>query len=162
MKLVRNEVPALMRNLRELTSMDVLVGIPAEKSTRSSEEGSSLGNAALGYIHETGAPEAGIPSRPFLMPGVRRAQKPIAQLLKSAVRSMSDGDRAEAERAMHAAGITAVNSVRRQIQQGEGFAPLAASTLAARRRRGRTGTRPLIDTGQLRNSITYVLREDKG
>jgi hypothetical protein len=48
--------------------------------------------------------------------------------------------------------------VRAFITAGQGFAPLAAATLAARRRKGRTGTKPLIDTGQLRRAITYVLR----
>jgi hypothetical protein len=32
-------------------------------------------------------------------------------------------------------------------------------TLERRRAKGRTGTKPLIDTGQLRNAITYVLRK---
>jgi hypothetical protein len=34
--------------------------------------------------------------------------------------------------------------------------------LRARRARGRTGDVPLVDTGELRNSITYVIRKATG
>ena len=62
--------------------------------------------------------------------------------------------------ALHRVGLTAQNSVRRVINAGVA-PPLAASTLRSRRTRKvakRTGTVALIDTGQLRNSITYVIR----
>jgi hypothetical protein len=35
---------------------------------------------------------------------------------------------------------------------------LAERTLAARKARGRTGEKPLIDTGQLRNAVTFVVQ----
>ena len=61
--------------------------------------------------------------------------------------------------AKNKAGLIAQNSVKATITAGEGFAPLAESTLAARKRRGVSRTKPLIDTGSLLNSITYVIRK---
>ena len=60
----------------------------------------------------------------------------------------------------HAAGLIAQNSVRRTLTTAA-YRPLSERTLAERRARGRTGTKPLIDTGQYRNSITYVVRDGK-
>ncbi|MDD1617199.1 MAG: hypothetical protein LUQ28_12105, partial [Methylococcaceae bacterium] len=56
------------------------------------------------------------------------------------------------------AGIVAQNSVKATITKGEGFEPLAESTIKARQRKGFKGTKPLIRTGQLRNSITYIVK----
>jgi hypothetical protein len=59
--------------------------------------------------------------------------------------------------AQNKAGLIAESSVRKKINEGP-FEPLAPKTLQERKRRGRTGEKPLIDTGQLRNSVTYVIR----
>jgi len=50
--------------------------------------------------------------------------------------------------------------VKAKISSGP-FKKLADATLAARRRRGRTGTKPLQDTDQLLNSVTYVMRKTR-
>jgi len=60
--------------------------------------------------------------------------------------------------ALTKAGIVAQNSVKAAITKGEGFAPLADATVKARQRKGFKGTKPLIRTGQLRNSITYIVK----
>jgi hypothetical protein len=99
-----------------------------------------------------------LPARPFLVPGVESAQKAATDELKKGADDAMDGNAHAADKALHRAGIVASNAVKAKINSG--IAPeLAESTLAARRRRGRTGTTPLIDTGSLRNAITYVLRK---
>ena len=130
-----------------------------------------MSNAVLGYIHETGAPEVNIPERPFLLPGVRDASKQVAALLKRGAQAAMAGDTARVDRALHAAGIAATNAVKRKITVGP-FAPLAPSTIKRRQRRTKGSSyrrsassaadvKPLIDTGQLRQSITYVVRSKK-
>ncbi|MNT50592.1 hypothetical protein D3C72_1875180 [compost metagenome] len=58
---------------------------------------------------------------------------------------------------MGGAGMTASNSVKAKINSN--IRPeLAESTLEARRQRGVTRENTLVDTGQLRNSVTYVIR----
>lgn len=153
-----DRLKAVLQSINGLVQKEVLVGIPDSAPERKDDE--PIGNAAIGYIQETGSPVNNIPPRPFLVPGVAEATAKVTPQLQKGVEAALDGDVDGAERRMAAAGLLAQNSVRARINSG--ISPeLKDSTLAARRRRGRTGTVPLIDTGQLRNSITYVIRKRK-
>src|SRR5882672_9569301 len=145
--------------LKLMSSMEVLVGIPAEKAPRTSAEAKTqpINNAALGYIHNYGSPTQNIPPRPFMEPGIKDAKAGIEESLKRAGLAALDGNADQMMKSLHAAGIKAASGVKNKINSNIP-PPLGKSTLAARRRRGRTGTKTLIDTGQLRNSITYVVR----
>jgi hypothetical protein len=151
-----DRVKRIARALEVLPGKQVLVGVPEERSARP-EENDDVSNATLGYIHEFGAPEANIPARPFLIPGIRDGRGKFSRYLKQAAAGALDSEAKTLENALGAAGQVAASSVQRKITTGP-FAPLAASTLARRRARGRTGTRPLIDTGALRRAITWVVR----
>lgn len=152
---IKDRVSGLKEAFHLLTLKDVLVGIPSDTAER--KEDASLTNAEIGYIQEHGAPEANIPARPFLIPGIREGKDGIVGQLRAAAKKTMRGDRSAAEQGLNRAGMVAQNFVRTEINKG--IAPsLAPTTIKARQRRGRTGTKPLIDTGQLRNSITYVLR----
>ncbi len=157
----RDNTAQLAKALRELVQQQVLVGIPAEQAPR---EGEGINNAELGYIHEFGAPEANIPARPFLVPGVESAKDEIAKRYKAGAKAVLEG-RTTAEQVHHGVGIVAVNAVKEKITDGP-FAPLKPATVAARKRKhkGRTDDNPtpLVDTGQLKASINYVVRPGKG
>jgi len=157
--LLKDNFNDIVKALNALPVHDVLVGIPEENADREKSEG-PITNAALGYIHENGAPEVNIPARPFLVPGIHAAEPKLVKYMAQAGKAALDGDQGKIDRILHAAGIVASNSVKDTINAGVAPA-LAESTLAARARRGRTGNIPLIDTGQLRNSITYVVRNQK-
>jgi phage gpG-like protein len=143
----------VLKELLALPLTQVYVGIPEVRARR---KGEAANNAFLGYIHEFGAPEANIPARPFLIPGVHAAREQIANKMKAAAIAAVDVKPEGVNRALHGAGLVARNSAVRMITGGT-FLPLKPGTLAARRRRGRTGDKPLLDTGQLRASITYVV-----
>lgn len=145
----------ILQALKEVGKKDVLVGIPEGNSDR---DDSDIGNAAIGYINENGSPAQNIPARPHLVPGVRKAQSETLPLLKAAAQSILSGDSAEANRSLEQAGTLAANSVKSVITNAE-FVPLAPDTIRNRLSRGRTGDKPLIDTGQYRRSITYVVRD---
>lgn len=158
LEIKRDDVASLMKAVKSLTKTDILVGVPSEETER--DDGAQINNATLAYIHENGSPAAGIPARPFLAPGIEAAKEKITDRLQRAAKAALSNDTGSANVQLNSAGLIAQNSVRGLINSG--IAPaLEASTLASRRRRGRTGTVPLIDTGQLRNSITYVVREKK-
>jgi hypothetical protein len=148
--------------MQALEATDVLVGIPAEKAPRTSAQakGTPITNAAIGYISEYGLPSKNIPARPNLIPGVRDAQRQITDRFMKVGVAALEGKPAEMLAQFHAAGMVATLSVKRKIVTGP-FIPLAAATLSARRRRGHTGTKPLIETGQFLNAHTYVLRRRK-
>ena len=140
--------------MHHLTLKKVMVGIPAQKASR---PGTPINNAALGYIHEHGSPARNIPARPWLVPGTRQAQKDYLPHLKKAAELAMSGDKHSVDVELHSAGIVAVSGVKLYFNTAN-FVPLRPSTLAARRRAGFLGTRPLVRTGQLRNAINYVLR----
>lgn len=148
---------ALKKAVRQLLKNQVLVGIPDGAAERQAEPGveSQPSNALLGYVHEFGSDEHNIPPRPFLVPGVEGAKDQIVARMRQAGEAALNGTDAVG-RGLNAVGLVAQNAVQEKITEGP-FAPLAERTLEARRAKGRTGERPLIDTGQLRRSITYVV-----
>jgi hypothetical protein len=168
--------------LKILADVEVLVGVPEETTDVRNEDGVEyISNASLAYIHDNGAPEVGIPPRPFMVPGVQSVQpKLTTQLRRVATVAFNTRNASEVERAMHLAGLTAQLAIQKTIQQGIP-PPLADSTLKARarKRKGRVGpglellsrsmgakpsmdfVTPLIDTGDMLKSITYVIRSRK-
>lgn len=169
---VVDKVAKTVEAIGYLASRRVMVGVTGEKAGR---RDGSIDNASLAYIHENGAPEVGIPARPFLRPGVQDVQPRIVSYLNQAMTAALDGNKGKVERIYNAVGLVAQNSIRGKITAGLS-PPLADSTLRARARRGRKGAKlelksraggaapgivyakPLLDTGQLRAAITYVVR----
>ena len=145
-------LPDLLRRMAAVAQRDVLIGVPAGEQR---DDGPT--NAEIGYQNEFGSPANNIPARPHLLPGVAAVQDKAAARLAQAASAAATGRMSDAERHLHAAGLIAQNSVRRTLT-ASAYRPLSERTLAERRARGRTGTRPLVDTGQYRNSITYVVR----
>jgi len=155
----------LRSRLEMLTKRQVLVGVPQTKPSggdnTSRRERTKANNAMLAYVHDNGSPLQGIPRREFLRPGIKGAQREIAEKQRQTARAALDEGGAERiEKGLVAVGLIAQRAVRKKITDGP-FSPLKAGTLRARRRRGRTGTRPLIDTGQLRNAINFAVRDKK-
>lgn len=160
----------------------VMVGVPAEKTDRRDEGINKLTNAALAYIHTNGAPEVGIPARPFLEPGIRRVQGQTVELFKKAGQLALSGQAGAVDRILHAVGLINQASARSVITEGIP-PPLAAGTVE--RRIGRRKSKkwradrralvaanvdaglapgaglftPLIDSAQLLKSVSYVLRK---
>jgi len=157
-RMLMNKLPKLKISLDQLTHQNVMVGVPQDKVKRQDED-SPIGNASLAYLHDNGAPGANIPARPFMRPGIEAAKKTIIRQFQLAAKKALHKDDAAIERGLNMAGIAAQNAIRAAINEGPGPA-LSEGTLAARRRRGREGTKPLVDTGQLRNSINYVIRSE--
>lgn len=153
--MIRNKFPMFVNSLKSLSS-DVLVGVPST-GTQRREKGAAMNNATLAYIHDNGSPAANIPARPFMRPGIKTVQSRIVETLKAGASGVLRADPGQVDKALNRAGLIAQSSIRAEINSGIA-PPLAASTLAARRARGRTGTKPLVDTAQLRNSINYVVR----
>lgn len=159
--------------MRLLTRSEVLVGIPADKGGHPGED-DPVTYSEVGYIHENGAPDANIPARPFLIPGIRAAHDQIVDQLRGAGRAALEGNAGGVAKALERAGIIGQNSVRAQFVDND-WPELAESTLNKRgpatrdesgkitkrgkTRRERGAVNPLQDTGLLRKSITYVVRK---
>lgn len=151
-----DNVQSILDALNTLTNKDVLVGIPEARDEREGE--GKFGNAGIGFINENGSPAQNIPPRPHLKPGVQAAETEFIPHLRTAALKALEGNAEGAVTSLGRAGSVAANGVKRYITI-TGFIPLADSTIANRRRRGRTGNKPLIDTGEYRRSITHVVRD---
>lgn len=157
-KMTYDRVPQVQAMMEGLSASRVLVGIPADDAARKPEPGEKvdINNATIAYIMENGSAAANIPARPFLIPGVSDARDRIAGIFRSGLQKVAAGLDPDIDRTLHRVGLVAQASVRNKINTGP-LAPLAPATLRARRRRGRTGEKPLIDTGQLKNAVNYVV-----
>lgn len=159
-KVTKDRTAALKAAIKALIQDRVLVGIPSEKAFRDpdpEDPNPQLNNAEIGYLNEFGAPDANIPARPHLVPGTRKVLPKIEKLYRAAAIKALDGDAAAVHEANGKVGFTATSSIKGYITDGIA-PPLAESTIRDRKRRGRDGETPLLDTGQYRRNIDFVIR----
>jgi len=180
-EITRDTVNARVKAIQQITKTQVFVGIPEDKISRNNSDQAT--NAQLGYIHEFGSPARNIPARPWLVPGIRSSARDYMPHLRGAAAAALDGKPDIALRELNAAGLIAAQSAKRMMASGN-FVPLSPATIRQRQyargtksmrtsekqylaliRQGvspataqlATGIRPLINTRQLFNSVTYVL-----
>lgn len=137
-KITRQNLEQVQDNLRLLANLEVLVGFPEDSTERDEKAGDEgpITNAALGYIHDNGAPEVNIPARPFMKPAIEENKDKIEKALGGALKQGMRGDAVKMEMAMVAAGLTAKLAIQNKINEGIP-PPLAERTLKARARRGK-------------------------
>ena len=160
------------------TRTEVLVGIPRSTAMR---PGDKISNAEIAYINEHGDPARRIPPRPFMEPGLTRCRDKVRDVMAAGVQRLAQSGslRPAAERV----GLICQASIRgvftdnnwkplsprtimaraqRTVSKHKGFADKSARAqqgMLQRELARRAGDRPLIDTGALRQSITYVVTE---
>jgi len=137
-----------------LQKKQVLAGVPEAKAHRSGP----INNATLVRIHDKGSPSQNIPARPLMEPGIKSVSVKIEQKLLGVGQAVLEGDTVKAEQGLESVGLIAQNGLRAMVNSNIQPA-LKPATLAARRRRGRTGTRTLVSSGEMRNSLTYVVKD---
>lgn len=177
----RNDLPNLVRAIRQLADTHVMVGIPRETTARSADANEPMTNAEIGYVQEHGAPETNLPPRPHLYPTVRENRQVIVNALRIAGRAALTGDLPKMEQTLERLGLRMQTAVRRKIVAVLP-PPLAEATVRGRiaRRKSASWRRkrtaeveaniaagnapgegiftPLIDTGNYLAHITYVVR----
>jgi len=159
-KVVYDGLEKFKEAMKALSSIDVLVGIPEQKTERNDEENTPITNAAIGYINENGSDLNNIPPRPHLVPGVQKVSKEVADEFKKAAQKAFSNPGAVLQHYTRA-GIIASNSVKEVIQSQDGFQEISDATKQARENNNFKGDKALIVTGQYRNAITYVIDEGK-
>ena len=152
---------SVLESLRQLSGMDVLVGIPEDKAAR---EGSPISNAELGYLHSTGATveidgeTVTLPPRPFLDMGIEDSKPRTTVHMKAAATAALEGHSEAAMRELESAGQIARDAAKAVIGAGDRLHPLSEKTLERRRAEGIPGEKPLYAHGYLLRSINYVVR----
>lgn len=164
-KVTADKAADVLASLRQLSGMDVLVGIPEDKAAR--DEGSPLTNAELGYLHSNGAvveidgETVTLPPRPFLEMGIEDSKPRTTAHLKAAAIAALDGKPEAATRELESAGAIARDASKTVIGDGDQLHPLSEATLKRRREAQPSipGDKPLYATGSLLKSINYVVRK---
>jgi len=144
-----------IRRIREMQQRfaqqkEVAVGLPADSGNH--PDGMSI--VRLGAIHEFGAPKAGIPERSFLRVPLRSAQDELAKVFRQLMKQVAAGD-LTFDQALNQLGAKGASISQEAIS--EGINPANKPATVARK----GSSKPLIDTGALRQAITWVVR-DKG
>lgn len=141
----------VLKGLQALADRDILIGVPEAKSSRKSGD---ITNAELAFIHSEGSPARNIPPRPFLQPAIEANQDRIAELHRGLFKAALNGGAGRTEIELKKIGMYGQNIARDWFTNPSNHWPaLRPATIA---RKG--SDKPLIDTGQLRKSVTYVIR----
>ena len=114
--------------------------------------------AYVAAIQEFGHAEGNIPSRPFFRNAVKAREGVWIQTMRKLVLAATEG-RLTGEQALNQMGLMQAGDVKDSITDGQ-YAPLKQSTLDARQSRKRTpgvGTKPLIDTARMLQSVKHVV-----
>lgn len=127
----------------------VRIGIQGDEAD-AEHEGGELTNLELGNIHEYGAPLAKIPERSFIRATIDEKAAAYIKLAGRLGKSVLQGTRTRAQ-ALGLLGERVRADIVHRINSGI-EPPLRPATIA---RKG--SSKPLVDTGQLKGSITYVL-----
>lgn len=134
----------LQKMLKELAEKEVRVGFQAGKATE--EDGTDICDIAawneLGNVH--------IPARPFLRQSVDDNVSKINSFLQSKKNDLVRG--VSAEQVLKEIGIFQKDLIQEKITEGN-FTPNAESTV---KKKG--SSKPLIDTGRMRQSVNYEIK----
>lgn len=113
--------------------------------------------AYVAAIQEFGYASGGIPPRPFMRPTIAQEQANWRGLVERGVRGIPAGRRTAAQ-VMEGLGLQAAGDMRRAIAEVTTPA-LAPSTLAARKSRGNSSQKPLVDTRIMLPSLTHQVEQ---
>ena len=131
---------------------------PKRRAHLASMGAESITNAQLLWIQSKGSPIRGIPARPVLEPAIGSAEgrASIDPELAGTIRAALSGNKREALIHLRRAGMAGRNVARRYFFAQNGWPALKPATI---RRKG--SSQPLIDSGAMRNAITFVV-DDNG
>ena len=139
-----------LERFRDIGKPKVYIGVPASKN--SIHKDSKINMATLLALHVYGVPTRGIPQRdPLRPPLIANAQRYTDLLAIGLKNALSDGT--DPKIVYEKIGIVATNDVKDYFITGN-FKALSEKTIKAK-----GSSKPLLDTGELRNSISYEVRQ---
>lgn len=180
-----NEVlQRIQHAMKEIRQHEALIGIPQEANTAHKDEnGNSITDAELLYIHSYGSPINKIPPRDALKPSMEHHQTEIADVLGDVLAKATEGNLDAALTALKRAGTFAEGKAKdwftnsanrwavldddtirsRQRKMSKNKIAAADTLIAGEKKKGNkkaasAAYKPLIDSGELRKSITSVVR----
>lgn len=170
----------IVNSLKDLAKKTVCIGVPSEEDTQRD----NISNAELMYIHTNGIREKSMiremqhdvdkipysqahelyvhehgsplwhsPPRPILEPAIENSKDQVAELMKDAVGVALNGE--DITPALNKVGMQGQNIARGWFTNPSNkWAPNSEDTI-----KRKSSDNPLIDKGELRKSITYVIKD---
>ena len=148
--ITRTDAGALARivaNVRSMGLNKVEVGLPSGGQ----HSDTSLSMHELGMVHEYGSPTRNIPARPFIAPPIKDNVEKYKSMMRDQALKLIFR-RTTLHNALSLVGEAGKADIQKYMLSAN-FAPLSAATIE---RKG--SSKPLIDTGQMRNAITYEVK----
>lgn len=131
--------------LKEIAELEVRVGF--QKGEATEEDGTDICDIAM--WNELGT--VNMPSRPFMRQSVDDNESKIKAFMKAKKKDLISGKSVKS--ILSEIGIFQKDLIQDKIKKGD-FAPNAPSTV-----RQKKSSRPLIDTGRMRQSVNYVIKK---
>lgn len=139
----------LKRLIKELEKCSVDVGFNESSGSYVTEEGEELTVAQVAAWNEFGTERS--PARPFMRQTATNSKAKITKHANKALKSAIHGG--GAKEVLNSVGAFTKGRMQKEIRNGD-FAPNAPYTIAKK-----GSSKPLIDTGRMRQSIVYVIKE---
>lgn len=143
-----SEAKRLEKLTKEMTQMRVDVGF--NESSGSYEEGVTLAQVAA--WNEYGTEHS--PSRPFMRQTMKDHQDDITKVAAAALRDAA-ASRGDIQPVLNKIGAYTKSCMQKEIRDG-GWVANAPSTIAKK-----GSSRPLIDTGRMRQSVVYKIEKEE-
>nr|DAY89276.1 MAG TPA: virion morphogenesis protein [Caudoviricetes sp.] len=105
------------------------------------------------YVHENGSPLWNIPPRPILEPAMEHGKEQMAELMKDIANDALEGNNVQP--GLEKIGMQGQNIARDWFTNPSNN--WAANSEETAKKKG--SDRPLIDTGELRKAITYIVKD---
>lgn len=126
----------------------VKIGLPDNPAKAHDGTDSDLTLGEVARINEFGSNDGRIPERPAFRMGIVHGMKHFNRLNKRNLLLVAEGKK-PLQQALQELGLMGAARVKIEIRQGD-FEPNAPSTIAKK-----GSSRPLIDTAQMRQSVTF-------
>lgn len=146
----------IVATFRKMAKAHTLVGLPGVGSPMAMTKGTpttppkptGMTVAALGVIHEFGVPSRGIPSRPFMRQTWDKHGESTKRLIRQMFKLLME-NKIKLYPALGKIGAYYEGQVKTTIRNGV-FQSNSAATVRAKK-----SSKPLIDTGLMRASVTH-------
>ena len=146
---VKFDDKALKQLKAKLKSVQIVVGLP--KGTRSHDEsGESL--IEIGATHEFGSRTKGIPERSFIRSTINESVEEYKKVSQTQAVHFLEGKQS-LDATVEKIGIWGQSKIKKKFRNNN-WAPNSRTTIALK-----GSSRPLIDTGQLLQSITWEVKK---
>jgi phage gpG-like protein len=145
----------IMREAKRFRGSYTKIGLPSGEFVATGEASKTPADVVMiGAVHEWGAPSRNIPERSWLRSAYDKEQMSIRRRVDASYDSVLQG-KTTARFALAKLGEWFTARIKANFPPS-GVKGYAKSTLAMKKRKNETNPQMLIETGQLRNSITHV------